>query len=155
MAKKLTIFQNSLDAEPEEQFKQINLALDSLNTWSKGINNSIALKVVSDELVTTSATQLSIIPNYDTIVNISSVLARIDLSLNLTCPAEATIVILFDGQSIRQVSDAVNAKHLVYITDTISTFPGKHTLQVQWKTASGTLTKNANGGSALIVTNLI
>ncbi len=155
MSKKLTLFQNSLEAVPEDQFKQINLALDSINTWSKGISNSLAIKVVADELSSTASTQLTLVPGYDTIINISSILARIDLSLNLTCPAEATIVILFDGQTIKTVSDAINAKHLLYVTDTITTFPGKHSLQVQWKTASGTLIKNASGGSSLIVTNLI
>ncbi len=154
MPPRLTIFQNNPDGTPEDQFKDINLALTNVNEWAKKIaNNAVSFK--DDTAQSTTSTGFTTLPGYTQIFSSQSPLIRYDLSLNITSPGTTTITVSLDGELIKTVTDAVNANHLVYMTDTLNTYTGQHTLEVQWKTSTGTLTKNLNGGSSLVITSLI
>ncbi len=155
MPPRLTVFPNDPGGSQENQSKDINLALTNINDWAKKISTSVPLNLKDDSAQSTTSTVSTTIPGYTQVFSVSGTLARIDLSLNITSPGVTTITVFIDGAPIRTVVDQINAKHLVYITDTFSTSSGQHTLEVQWKTSGGTLTKNADSGSALIVTNLI
>ncbi len=154
MPPRLTLFQNNPDSEPEEQFVAINQALTNVNEWAKRIaNNAVSFK--DDAAQSTTSIGFNTIPGYTQVFSSQSPLIRYDLSLNITSPGTTTITVSLDGELIKTVTDAVNANHLIYITDTLSTFTGQHTIEVQWKTSTGTLTKNLNGGSSLVITSLI
>lgn len=155
MASRLTIFPNNPSGEPEDQFKNINLALQSLDDWSKRISTEVVLNFVDDSAQSTNSRTYTALQGFTQVFNVAGTLIRYDLSLNIASGGTTGIAVFLDGEAIKQVSDSVSGGHLVYLTDTLNVSSGQHTIQVQWKSTSNTVQKIENGGSSLVVTSLI
>ncbi len=66
---KLTIFPNSSSNTPEEQLKDVNLALQGIDEWGKRITNEVALRNVDDTAQSTTTSNYAAIPEYTNVFN--------------------------------------------------------------------------------------
>ena len=134
----LNIFENQPEQDPDEQFIHIQQAFNGIQQWSKTINTNVALRNAINATITNSST--SAINLLDAGFSLNTALFSIDVVLDVTSPGTTEFFIYIDGQPIGTIVDAVNARHNVTWTDSLQTSAGRHTLNIQWKTSSGTVT---------------
>jgi hypothetical protein len=152
MSSRLNIFQNNSDDDVDTQLQQISQALSNTQTWSKKIRNTLSLKVSDNSAQTTTSTTYVTIPNLNQVFNTVTDLVNMDINIGLSSGATTSIQVLIDGVQTQEFTDAVSGQHLVLFTDTMKMAPGRHTLELRWKTSSGTATK---GYCNMIINNLI
>lgn len=154
---KLTVFQNETNKSADTQFQQINLALQNIANWANRLKSSVLLTISDNSAQTTSSTAYVNIPGYSSSFKAVSPLIRIDTSLYLDAAGggTGTIALVLDGAIKREVKITGTTARLVTFTDVITTYPGSHNLSYQWKSTSGAINKGLDGGSQILIMNIV
>lgn len=152
----LTIFENELNKEPQKQFEQINLALQNISEWGKRIRNATLKALAVDTADSTASTSYTVIAGLSSNFRNNNPLVRVEINLCINTNGNTAKIALFiDGVESQKSLSTVNANHMHYFFHQKEINTGNHTIEIKWKTNTGTINKIADGGSSVIVTNLI
>lgn len=152
---KLTIFENELNAIPEKQLQQVNLALQAISAWGKRLSSSTLTYIKNDDANSTTSTTYDTMNGYSSTFTNVNPTVRIDVTINIASVGGGgeSLAISIDDTIVRQVQGITAGLNTFFYQDSLRT--GTHKIDILWKLNSGTLTKRTDGGSQMLITNLI
>jgi hypothetical protein len=156
MPRRLNLFTNELDKEQPKQNEQINLAIQEIQNWGKTIRNTVSLVLGDDTAQSTTSTNFVIIPNWANSIKTTNPTIRVDVTICINVAGNiAYLALVLDGAIQRQIKLSSAGENIISFSEVITTNVGLHEISIQWKTATGTINKIQDGGSKVIVTNMV
>ena len=152
----LNLFANELNQDQTTQNEQINLALQGIADWGNRLKSQITSVFSDDGAASTSSTGFTTIPNWENTVKTTNPIIRVDVTLCVNPAGNVSyLALVVDDTVKRQIKMSSVGETIVTFSETFSTYVGSHKIQIQWKTNTGTISKIQDGGSRVIVTNLV
>lgn len=158
MSQRLNILENALDKEPEKQFEQINLALQTINGWGEKIKSNLVLQHTDSINIDVNSSSLDWVDckgmqaSFKSTNNLVQYVVKVYINTNV----ELNLGIFVDDELIDFFKTNIPHPNTNVLNGFFNTSTGvNHSISLKWRLVSaGTATKYSSGSNKITLLSI-